>query len=571
MNLARLPPVPPVVPDTPTPVRRRLRPLAGGLLTVAAAALIVAALVVPDSIAKPKDGAFLPGAFLRLPIEAILAGAVVLALPVRWRRPVAALAGLGIGLLVIFKIANAGFRTVLGRRFDPIVDPPLLRDGYNAILYTDGRARANLAVAGAVLLAIAILAALVLASLRLARVGTRHVLPARRVLAGLSAAWVALALSGVALYPKAPVASDSAISLLKSTARQVPVTIRDERQFASAVGHDPYAQTPAEDLVSGLRGKDVIIGVVESYGRSSLTDPGMAAITGPALAAADAKLASAGMHSRSGWLTSSTYGGGSWLAHGSFQSGLWVTTQQRYDRVTGGDRLTLTRAFKEAGWQTAGIEPGNTKDWPEAEFYGYDRVLDKRTLGYRGPKFGWSPMPDQYVLDQFQRKVYATATRPLMAEVTLTSSHEPWTHVPSMVPWESLGAGQVFESQAAGAPDRPALWSDTVKTQAAYARTVAYSVDSFVSWAQKYGRDDLVLVIFGDHQPMSVITGPNASRDVPVSVVAKDPAVLERIAGWNWTQGLRPAADAPVWRMDEFRDKFFAAYGREDGVALAPR
>ena len=47
------------------PLPRR-RPLLAGLITVASAALIVAALVVPDAIARPAQGAFLPGAFLRL-------------------------------------------------------------------------------------------------------------------------------------------------------------------------------------------------------------------------------------------------------------------------------------------------------------------------------------------------------------------------------------------------------------------------------------------------------------------------------------------------------------------------
>ncbi|MBU2665150.1 sulfatase-like hydrolase/transferase [Actinoplanes bogorensis] len=549
----------------------RLRRLPAALLTVAAAALIVTALVVPDAIGRPKEGAFLPGAFLRLPIEAILAGAMVLALPARWRRKFAVVFGLGLGVLVVLKIANAGFRSVLGRRFDPVTDTPLLRDGYNALTETDGKTYANLVVAGAIVLTVVLIAALVLASLRLTRLAKDRELPTRRVLAGLSAVWVALALSGVTLFPNAPVASDSAIALLKSTVKQVPATIRDERQFAAAVGHDPYASVPAADLVSGLRGKDVVIGVVESFGHSSLTDPGMSAIMNPALAASQAKLEKAGFHARTGWLTSSTYGGGSWLAHGSFQSGLWITTQQRYDGMVSGDRLTLTRAFHQAGWQTAGIEPGNTTDWPEAGFYGYDQVLDSRTMGYHGPDFGWSRMPDQYVLNTFQQQVRAKATRPLMAEITLTSSHEPWTHVPQMLPWDRIGDGKAYESQVAGAPPRSELWADKVKTQLAYAQTLAYSVDALTSWAADFGDDDTVLIMFGDHQPMSRITGTGASHDIPISIIAKDPQVLDRIAGWNWSDGLKPAAGAPVWRMDQFRDKFFAAYGRSEGVALGPR
>jgi hypothetical protein len=78
------------------------------------------------------------------------------------------------------------------------------------------------------------------------------------------------------------------------------------------------------------------------------------------------------------------------------------------------------------------------------------------------------------------------------------------------------------------------------------------------------------MVIFGDHQPMSIVSGDNASRDVPVTIVAHDPAVLDRISGWGWQDGLKPDPKAPVWRMDAFRDKFFAAFGSRPVAVRQP-
>jgi hypothetical protein len=549
--------------------RRRLRSIAGRGITAFAAVLVFVALVVPDTITRHKAGAFVPGAFLRLPMEAIFCGAVVLALPARWRKPVAALFGTGIAVIAILKICNMGFRTVLGRRFNPVLDWPLFGDAYNALTETDGRTRANLAVAGAILLAVALLVLLTLSGVRLAGALARHARPARRALIGLSAVWLALAMSGVALFPNAPIASDAAAALAKSTVKQVPAALRDQRQFAEASRNDPFRGTAPADLVAGLAGKDVIIGVVESYGRSVLEEPKMSAVLDPVLRAGDAKLASAGYHTRTGWLTSSTYGGGSWLAHATFQSGLWINSQQRYRQLTGTDRLTLTGAFHKAGWRTVGVEPGNTVDWPEALFYGYDTVYDSRNLGYRGPRFGWSRMPDQYTLAAFQRNEYGKPHKPMMAELTLTSSHEPWTYVPEMIGWDEIGDGKVYGPMARGGEPRSVLWQNPEKTRQQYAKSVAYSVDSLVSWAQKYGDQNLVLVMFGDHQPMTIASGANASHDIPITVVAKDRTVLDRIAGWGWKPGLRPAPDAPLWRMDEFRDRFFAAFGRQAAVALA--
>jgi hypothetical protein len=48
---------------------------------------------------------------------------------------------------------------------------------------------------------------------------------------------------------------------------------------------------------------------------------------------------------------------------------------------------------------------------------------------------------------------------------------------------------------------------------------------------------------------------------VPVSIVAKDPKVLDKIADWNWADGLQPKQDTPVWKMNAFRDRFLTAYG----------
>ena len=87
-----------------------------------------------------------------------------------------------------------------------------------------------------------------------------------------------------------------------------------------------------------------------------------------------------------------------------------------------------------------------------------------------------------------------------------------------------------------------------------------------------YGDDELVAVVVGDHQPATSITGHGASHDVPISIIARDPKVLERIAAWGWEDGLRPDPDAPVWRMDAFRDRFLGAFGSSPGAAdLAAR
>jgi hypothetical protein len=69
-----------------------------------------------------------------------------------------------------------------------------------------------------------------------------------------------------------------------------------------------------------------------------------------------------------------------------------------------------------------------------------------------------------------------------------------------------------------------------------------------------------VMVMVGDHQPLPIVSGYAANHDVPISIIAHDPAVLKRIGSWGWGAGLRPSPQAPVWPMSAFRDRFLSAF-----------
>ena len=160
---------------------------------------------------------------------------------------------------------------------------------------------------------------------------------------------------------------------------------------------------PGKDLLTALRGKDVIVAFVESYGRDAVENPEFASQIGALLDAGDRRLSAAGFASRSAFLTSPTAGGGSWLAHATFLSGQWIDNQQRYDNLPSSHRMTLTAAFRRAGWRTVGVMPGNDSAWPESESLGYDQVYGANDIGYNGPRFSWATMPDQYTLAKFER------------------------------------------------------------------------------------------------------------------------------------------------------------------------
>lgn len=530
--------------------------------TAVSAALVLGALLLPNRLAL-----ITPAAFAHIPVEAVVGAAVLLMLPRTPRRVVAVLAGVFLGLLTVLNLLDIGFNEFLGRGFDVVLDWILLDDAQSYLEDSLGSTTATAAATAAGVLVLVLLALMALACLRLGEVMARNSAVATRTVLVLGTAWVVCATFGVQVAGL-PVASRSTAQLVEDRVERVRATLRDEREFAKVAAVDTFGDTPADRLLTGLRGKDVIFTFIESYGRSAIEDPLIAPGVDAVLDRKTEELRAAGYSAKSGWLTSATYGGSSWLGHSTFLSGLWIDNQNRYRTVTAGDHLSLTRAFKRTGaWRTVGIMPGVTKNWPEARFYGLDHVYDSRNLGYRGPKFSWSTMPDQYALTAFERLEHGRRhDKPLMSEIILTSSHQPWAPIPRMIGWDEVGDGSVYDGIKKAGEDPKDVFTDSTRVRTEYGKSIQYSLTSLIDYVVRYGDKNTVLVFLGDHQPLARVSGDHARRDVPVAIVAHDPAVLKRISGWGWQDGLRPGRDTPVWRMDTFRDRFLTAYGPGKGA-----
>ncbi|UGS36194.1 hypothetical protein DSM104329_02594 [Capillimicrobium parvum] len=534
---------------------RERGPLRTGIaaaLTVLAALLVWVALVAP---AEPSR--FALGAFVRLPLELLVVVALAVLLPAAPRRALVIAAGAVLSAIVVVKVLDIGFFTAFNRPFRPVDDSGYVGIGIETLGDAIGRAQAHIVAVVVGLLVVVLLAVPVLALARVTRVAAGHRAWALGAMAVLGVVWVGLRVAG------APVASYSAAQLAVGEVQAVQAGLHDHAVLARLIARDRFQATPGDRLLTGLRGKDVLLVFVESYGRvavhGSSFSPGVDAV----LRRGDAQLRTAGFSARSAFLTSPTFGGLSWLAHSTLQSGLEIDGQRRYDQLVGSDRLSLTRAFKRAGWRTIADMPQDHRDWPQGRtFYHYDKVYDRRNLGYRGPGFGLPPMPDQYTMLALQRFELANRHRPpVFAEVDLTSSHTPWTRIPRLIPWDQVGDGSIFGRIAPAEATTASLFGDAERARAAYGHSIEYALRMLFSFVQRYGTDDTVLVVLGDHQPSTKVSGDSAGHDVPVSIIARDPKVMAQVAGWRWEAGMRPSPQAPVWPMRALRDRFLSAFG----------
>jgi hypothetical protein len=525
--------------------------------TILAGLLLGVVLLAPNTF-----GGVTSAAWLRVPVDGLAAVALVLALPPKARRGGAIAAGAVLGLLAVAKVLGLGFSAVLDRPFHPLADWEFLGAGVGFLERSIGRAGAIAMAIGAVVLALGLAALVALAFLRVTGPLVERRAAAAWTAGGLGLVWLLCLVTGAQLVAGAPVAGHD----LYDRAKQVTDGLRDRDRFEAQIVTDTSGEEPPQDLLNGLRGKDVMLAFVESYGRSALEHPELAPRIRTMLGQGAQRLRQAGFGSMSGWLTSPTFTGGSWLAHSTLQSGLWVDDQQRYNLALASDRLTLSGAFHRAGWRTVGWMPGNNGEWPEGQrFYGFDRIYAAADVGYRGQRFAFDSVPDQFSLAALQRveRQRDSGRAPVMVTFPMLSSHAPWDPVPRIIEWREVGDGSAFDYNSES-PELSAdvLSRDRSRVRADYVNAVSYSLESLLSYVENYGGDDLVLVFLGDHQPATLITGPDASRDVPITIVAKDPGVLARITSWGWDEGLMPGPEAPVWRMDLFRDKFLSAFAR---------
>ncbi|MYZ50317.1 sulfatase-like hydrolase/transferase [Propylenella binzhouense] len=542
-----------------TEIAGRAIPERRAVLAAGAAALILLlALALPDDPFR-----LTPSGFARLPLEfALLVGLLAILGP-RWRMPVSAAAGLLLALLVLAKLASLATHAAYGRPPRPALDLALLPAAWNL---SSGALGAPLAFAAAAALAAAA-AGLAFLLFRASRALAR-VLPALPPMApaGFAAASAALFLAAGA---GGPVSAGSS-RFAAAQAASAYASLADGPRFRSEAAHDPFASIPDADLLADLHDRDVALIFVESYGRSALESPRFAAGTRAALEAADSEIAGAGFSAASGWLSSPTVGGLSWLAHATLLSGLRIADQNRYDALVTSRRATLVSDFARAGWRTVAVVPAITMAWPEGRFFGYDRILDAAALDYAGRPFNWITMPDQFTLKRFRDRELAPTTRqPVFAEIALISSHAPWTPIPPVIDWDAIGDGTIFDRWAESGDPPEVVWRDPERIRSQYGLSIDYVLRTIGSFVARYRDPNLVLIVVGDHQPAPLVTGAEAGADVPIHVISADPKVLQAAADWGFSPGLLPEPEAAALPMEDLRARILESFTPRPSRALA--
>ena len=289
---------------------------------------------------------------------------------------------------------------------------------------------------------------------------TRHRRPATRALAAASRLWIAAAVLGLDTAAGRP----SPPGRRRATPR--PASSRSSRGCATGrrsprrPASTPSATRPAADLLTGLRGKTVILAFVESYGRSAVQDPALAPRVDAALDAGTAPaarrrlrrpqrlahLADLRRRQLARPLDAALRAVGrqpAALPHRRRQRPLHPHRRLRAGRLADG-RLGARRHPGLAGGR---VLRTTTRSSTRADD-GLPRA--RRSAGRPCPTSTRSPPSSG--------KELAPGHAPVMAEIALVSSHAPWAPLPAAVPWDAVGDGSVFDPMPAAGDQPGAVW-----------------------------------------------------------------------------------------------------------------
>lgn len=393
-------------------------------------------------------------------------------------------------------------------------------------------------------------------------------LPQHRARTGIAVAVIWIVALAIAHVPRPAGSAPILRWVTPAIVDNVQRSIATYRSIQGGVAASPYRHYRSLHLTDK---PDVLLFIVESYGRILATDPSMRAGHAALLGELEQTLAASGWQMASAFSRSSVSGGRSWIAEGTMVMGTGIRYEAVFHHLVSHVRTmpNLVSFFAAQGYETVLLVPGD-RDRAGLGLenrYGFDRILHHATLQYPGPPVGWGIVPDGFSLAFARRTVLDQRTRPVFFDFHMVTSHAPWvvpdetTHRPRGASAKSESAAEHVRVEGEKSPKTLALrrlrlyerhedgrfdYAIPFLAQGRrdYQETIRYDLVLIADYLRTRSRDALVVVI-GDHQP-PVITDEGETFDCPVHVLTRDARRLQELHALGFVKGLRIPDDAPA-------------------------
>lgn len=312
-----------------------------------------------------------------------------------------------------------------------------------------------------------------------------------------------------------------------------------------------------------LAGVDVYLLFIESYGRCLFVDEKRRAQLEGWSASWLELLEANGYRMRTAFAYPSIRGGNSTLAHAELLTGAPTRTRRMFDRLLSSDLPALPVFFRRAGYRAINVQPAMPRAWERGDFFGFNVDVFGPQLHYEGHIYQWGSMPDQYALAYLLEEYLKPSEEPLFVQYVSVTSHAPFSKIPPYVPdWQVAATSEAFDGPPA--QDFGIRWLNYAGHPGrvdAYVESIRYSLDTAFRFVTELDRDSLVIVL-GDHQPPlgGNLKGVEASFDVPVHVIGKDPRLVARFAPLGFEKGFFPAPGTRSHPFYEFMSTFLGMF-----------
>ena len=537
--------------------------IASTLLLLIPLAILATVLSLPDLVR---------GSFLAIPAHGELA---LLVLVIWWadgagrrRRLVRRAAGVVLGYLIGFAVAEAGVRWVYARPFSPGIDIPMVRSLIQLGLGPVGPLADILTPIVIVAIFVAFFALGIAVEAMVTALWRR--LPARRA-AGASAVGVIVLAATVAGFVggSVPVVHSFTAWGDRPGLHLREVTL-DSGPAATGIPETAPTTTNAHDTpvyrFPGILDRDIYVFAIEAYGYATVTHREIAEALAPDRQSLEAAFRSRGYQVVSSYLRSPVAGGFSWLAEATFLTGQWIDSQAAFEELYDAEVPSLTGVLQAAGYRTFTVRPGTVHGaWPEGwDLYRFEDALIAYDgdFDYHGPWFSYVAVTDQYAIragDRWVKRAIApggvAADRPLLAYYQLVSSHTPFNRIPPyLADWSSLGNGAVYNELSDRILTFDNTWTGGTQLVEGYTAAISYVLRTLAGYVR--GEMDVsrspIVVIFGDHQAQRPIREPNAHLSVPIHIASPDPAVLQAFVDRGFRRGMVSDEAPPHRAMSDF-------------------
>ncbi len=319
-----------------------------------------------------------------------------------------------------------------------------------------------------------------------------------------------------------------------------------------------------------LQGNNVLFFFIESYGRTAFVQPRLRELLVPYHEEMAKNLEAEGFVVASDFLTSPTYGGFSWFAHNTLATGVKIISHLHSQLLDEQDPKSFADRFRDAGYLPIFVAPATTRPWPRMDdYYGFRNHYYSWEFGYRGPKYGWAPMADQFAVYHVHRTEVEKQKQPLFIEFALISSHAPFNDIPKYVDdWSTIGNGAILFS--AGRDRFDTGWSNPVQIHEGYAAAIKYEMRVIEGYLTNLVKDDTLVIFVGDHQPHQQVTGPNnLTWSVPIHIASRNPEFVAPFLRRGYIRGMVPDQPLPHVGLERFMEEFLSDFSTQP-LAVPP-